>query len=35
MQKKIEKIFFVSEIFASENIAMISSVKRRILVIGS
>ena len=35
MQKKIEKIFFVSEIFASENIEMISSVKRRILVIGS
>ena len=34
-KKKKEKIFFVSEIIASENIAMISSVKKRILVIGS
>ena len=35
MQKKKEKKFFVSEIIASELVALIVSIMKRILVIGS
>ena len=34
-KKKIQEIFFVSEIKASENVAKIGSVKKKMLVIRS
>ena len=35
MHKKIQKSFFLSEISASEYVALKCSIKKRILVIGS
>ena len=35
MQQKVQKRFFVSEIIASEMVALIVSIMKRILVIGS
>ena len=35
MQKEIEKLIFVSEIIASQLAALIVSIKRKVLVIGT